>query len=50
MKIYENKIVLKMKNIESGNIAKSFWDSVELGITDKKLKPFMLFWVSIDKK
>lgn len=49
MKIYEDKIELKMKSIKDGDTAKTFWDNADSAISGKTLKPFMLFWLSVDK-
>lgn len=45
IKLEPQKITIYMSHLKNGNIAKSYWDSID----STPIKPFMLFWVAIQQ-
>lgn len=45
MKVTQDKIILYIPNLESGNKAKAYWDNID----KTKIEPYMLFWIAIQQ-
>ncbi|HOV13827.1 MAG TPA: hypothetical protein PK771_06050 [Spirochaetota bacterium] len=45
IKVSQDKIILYIPNLETGNKAKNYWDNID----KTKIEPYMLFWIAIQQ-